>query len=156
MKFARISGLGKLFDGLLVELKEGVNEHHGVVRFINPGAMLGDRTVSFQVPEGKILFHDDVLVECTDPCVREFSPTHDFGKFIREFSFSTGDLRISVSEHEQSFAVTVREVLKDESKTLFSHNFLTHADITRASHAVYSVISGQTDPDDLIALLRSV
>lgn len=167
----KIKGMGRGFDGLVVELATGLGadvngEHrvlHPVVRIINHNAIFGDRSVSFPVTLGT-LFIDSEYLESYDDAPREYDSKNPNGKFVAEHRHRRYDLEVVLVEYERCMTATVLEHEHEDGKyndtrgrdvvhTRYTENFLTSFDAVK--EAVESAVRAG-DLDDLVFSLRDI
>lgn len=150
-----IKGMGRGFDGLIVEAKSLVKDDPTllfmVTRIINRNSVFGDRNVSFPVPE-KCLYIDGSCLESFDEAPREFDSTNPYGEFKLEGRYTKDSLEVVFAQYTKALTVTVYE--KQETKrTLYSQTFIGNFAVVKEAIEVHTSTG---DVDDLIFRLTEL
>lgn len=159
-----ISGMGRGFDGLVVEAFAA--EHDGlysVTRIINRNAVFGDRNVSFPVPQNCLFIATENLENYTEE-LREYDSKNPNGNYLSETRFRRHTLEAVVVEYDRSLTVTVLEHEHEDGKyndtkgrdiikTRYTQNYLKDFGVVRAAVDL-EVKKG--DLDDLIFTLTEL
>jgi hypothetical protein len=166
-----IKGMGRGFDGLVVECetglgfdKDGVHRRlYPITRIINHNAIFGDRNVSFPVPPNGLYIDSENLAPFNDE-LREFSSKNPNGAYLSETRFKRHSLEAVLVEYERLLTVTILETEhedgkyndtrgRDITKTRYTQNYLKDFDVVRAAVDL-EVKKG--DLDDLIFTLTEL
>lgn len=159
-----IKGMGRGFDGLVVEVTASPHEGlYSVSRIINHNAIFGDRNVSFPVPTDCLYLSCEVLEPFTEE-LREYDSKNPNGRFICESRHRRHDLEVVIAEYERCLTVSVLEHQHEDGKyndtrgrdivhTRYTQNFKDRLD------TVKTLIENEIrmgDLDDLIFHLRKI
>ncbi len=157
-----IKGMGRGFDGLVVEAKSLVEDDPTllfmVTRIINRNSVFGDRNVSFPVPE-KCLYIDGSCLEQVDEAPREYDSTNPYGEFKLEGRYTKDSLEVVFAQYSKALTVTVYEktpTKKDEQeakRTLYSQTFIGNFAAVKEAIEVHTSTG---DVDDLIFRLNEL
>lgn len=158
MKRYKIKGMGRGFDGLIVEGEpdKDVPGLLSVLKITNSNAIFGDRNVSFPVPKGSLYIDDEFLVEYDEP-PREFAHDNPYGRFMytAEFQNQGQTLSATLTRFEKTLTVTVHEILAWAASTPVKSNLFTQnywKELDKVESIVREYMAG--DPDDLIFELK--
>lgn len=125
--YFKITGLGRAFDGLIVESEKLLDTWQPVNRIINSDVMFGDRNASLALPPDAMLINEEFLEVCDNPELREYSSKSSYGKFELEGRYSCGKVEVAFSQYEKCLQVTLLEVPSKKgqgvTKTLYSENY---------------------------------
>lgn len=125
MSWYVIKGLSPAFDGLLVESDLEFEDNRYVKRIVNRSIMLGDRELSYSIPQGGLIIRKMFLEDLEDPELRQFDSKNPWGKFICEGRTSRNSIEVAWAEYELCITVTVMETNAiNSNKTLYSENFI--------------------------------
>ena len=162
-----ITGMGRGFDGLIVEAETGVwTQHapsqavHSILRIVNRNHVFGDRNLSFPVPPGTLFINTNNLEDFNEE-LQQFDSKNPNGKYLSETRFRRHSLEAVLVEYERSLTVTVLEHEHEDGKyndtkgrdivhTRYTQNYLRDFDVVRAAVDL-EVKKG--DLDDLIFTL---
>jgi hypothetical protein len=151
-----LKGLGRGFDGLLVEAVTAAPGDPSVLlevrKIINRNAIFGDRNVSFPVPPGAI-YVDPAFAELTDEGPREYDTSNPYGVFKLEARYSRGQLEVVLGQYEKAVTVAVSEQQAEGKRTLYSQTFT--ANFAAVKEAV-EVHTSDGDVDDLMFRLAEL
>lgn len=149
-KLYSINGMGRGFDGLIVEAESCAPRDNTVLfevrRIINRNEIFGDRNVSFPVPPGMLYLDGSVLTESNEE-PREYDSKNPYGKFNLEARFMKGTLEIVMGQYERAVTITVYDRGGDSPRTLYSQTF--NRNFAAVKEAVETATEGE-DVDDLI------
>jgi hypothetical protein len=164
-KFCRIHDLPGL-EGLVVKGTQVAidlaYEHVGtgpllfveVKELINPNVVVGDRQVKFPMPNQSLLISYEYLVDITDP-FKEYAVKNPFGSLLFNGRYEKDKLEIVYTRYTNGVSITILESRKmKDKKTLYSQNFFSKA--AEAIGKIEDVLSGDTDPEDLIMILKDL
>ena len=158
--FYRINGLAKGLDGLVVEvIPTGQSCLYEVHRIFNTNEMFGDRVVSVPVPEDSLYIDHKCLEETADPN-QEFTSDSPFGEFLYEGTLEKGGLMVAYNMYDNALSVTILERIEDKAgtfgydKTVYSQNFFSGRAL--AMKEIEGALSGETDTEDLVFLLKEI
>lgn len=151
-----VKGLGRGFDGLLVEgtLAPSPNALVEISKITNRNEIFGDRNVSYPVKPGTLFLSEDVLEEIDDPSKREYDAKNPWGRVLFEGRYTKGTLEIAYCQYERVLQVSVIEKVNNRHKTLFSGYYTEQTDAVR-NDIEACLRSPDFDVDDLVFQLKA-
>jgi hypothetical protein len=158
-KYYVIKGIGSSFDGLVVESDEYIEDGDDgpsmveVGRIVNRNTVIGDRSVSYLLPQEAIWISDRYLEEVQDPELREFDSTNPWGKCEFEGRYTKGSIEVSYAQYERALQVTVSEKVDGKSKTI--HSCYITNDIRKMKEVIETCLREAADPDDLVFAIKA-
>lgn len=159
-----IKGMGRGFDGLLVETGDVIedysdttetpNNKHEVLKITNRNEIFGDRNISFPITSEALWIGSQFLQPIENPATREYDDKNPWGKVLFEGRYSKGTLDIAYAQYERVLQVTVSEKENGRNRTLWAGYFTDNAAQARAE--IEGHLAGEEDPDDLVFLLKQL
>ena len=155
MAFFKIKGIPGL-EGLVVEAEyRSVGDVLCILEIINPNAVVGDRTVRFPIPEGKLFVDDAFVQEIEDPGVKEFSTKSPFGTLLFEGQLRKDSLIVDYVQYDNAVTVTIREDHGEKGRTVYTQNFFNKK-ASAAMTIVQNAVIGTVDVDELVFDLKEL
>jgi hypothetical protein len=152
MRYAKIKGMTMGFDGLVVECGRYISRADytlvEVKCLTKPNMIIGDREISYPLPDFALWVNVNLLEECDFNERREFASTNPWGNVDYEGRHVIGDIEVITCKFEKCLQVTVM----NNKKTIYAQNFFMFFDEIRMM--LNKIFSGEVD--DLIFDLQRI